>query len=115
MNATSRTARFEKLVVYPENMLKNMNKFKGLVMSQRVLLALTQAGVSREDAYRLVQRNAMKVWEKGADFKEELLADAEVTAALSPAEIEEKFDLGYHTKHVDTIFARVFGAEGGRR
>ncbi|MFB9224317.1 adenylosuccinate lyase [Paracoccus cavernae] len=99
----------EKLVIYPDNMLKNMNKFKGLVMSQRVLLALTQAGVSREDAYRLVQRNAMKVWEKGADFKTELLGDAEVTAALSPAEIEEKFDLGYHTKHVDTIFRRVFG------
>ena len=100
----------EKLVIYPENCLKNMNKFKGLVMSQRVLLALTQAGVSREDSYRLVQRNAMKVWETGADFKTELLADAEVTAALSPAEIEEKFDLGYHTKHVDTIFARVFGS-----
>lgn len=99
----------EKLVVYPENMLANMNKFRGLVMSQRVLLALTQAGVTREDAYRLVQRNAMKVWEAGKDFKTELLADAEVTAALSPAEIEEKFDLGYHTKHVDTIFARVFG------
>ena len=99
------TARF----IGHENMLKNMNKFKGLVMSQRVLLALTQAGVSREDSYRLVQRNAMKVWEKGADFKTELLGDAEVTAALSPAEIEEKFDLGYHTKHVDTIFARVFG------
>jgi len=99
----------DKLVVYPENMLANMNKFRGLVMSQRVLLALTQAGVSREDAYRLVQRNAMKVWEEGKDFKTELLADAEVTAALSPAEIEEKFDLGYHTKHVDTIFARVFG------
>ena len=101
----------DKLVIYPENMLKNLNKFKGLVMSQRVLLALTQAGVSREDAYRLVQRNAMKVWEKGADFREELLADPEVTAALSPAEIEEKFDLGYHTKHVDTIFRRVFGEE----
>ncbi len=99
----------EKLVIYPENMRKNMDKFKGLVMSQRVLLALTQAGVSREDSYRLVQRNAMKVWERGADFKTELLADAEVTAALSPAEIEEKFDTGYHTKHVDTIFARVFG------
>ncbi len=99
----------EKLVIYPENMLNNMNKFKGLVMSQRVLLALTQAGVSREDSYRLVQRNAMRVWEKGADFKTELLADEEVTAVLSPAEIEEKFDLGYHTKHVDTIFARVFG------
>ncbi|OJH44476.1 adenylosuccinate lyase [Paracoccus sp. SM22M-07] len=98
----------DKLVIYPENMLRNMNQFKGLVMSQRVLLALTQAGVSREDSYRLVQRNAMKVWEKGADFKTELLGDAEVTAALSPAQIEEKFDLGYHTKHVDTIFKRVF-------
>ena len=97
-------------MIYPENMLRNMNKFKGLVMSQRVLLALTQAGVSREDAYRLVQRNAMKVWEQGADFKTELLADPEVTAALSPAEIAEKFDLDYHTKHVDTIFARVFGS-----
>jgi adenylosuccinate lyase len=98
----------DKLVIYPDNMLANMNKFKGLVMSQRVLLALTQAGVSREDSYRLVQRNAMKVWEKGADFETELLADAEVTAALSPAEIKEKFDIGYHTKHVDTIFRRVF-------
>ena len=100
----------EKLVIYPENMLANMNKFKGLIMSQRVLLALTQAGVSREDSYRLVQRNAMKVWEKGADFKTELLADADVRAALSQEQIDEKFDLGYHTKHVDTIFARVFGA-----
>ncbi|MEO6298064.1 MAG: adenylosuccinate lyase [Paracoccaceae bacterium] len=100
----------EKLVIYPANMLANMNKFRGLVMSQRVLLALTQAGVNREDAYKLVQRNAMKVWEQGADFKTELLADPEVTAALTPAEIEEKFDLGYHTKHVDTIFARVFGS-----
>ena len=99
----------DKLVIYPENMLKNMNKFKGLVMSQRVLLALTQAGVSREDSYRLVQRNAMKVWEKGADFLEELLGDEEVRAALSEEEIREKFDLGYHTKHVDTIFRRVFG------
>ena len=99
----------DNLVVYPDNMIRNMNKFRGLVMSQRVLLALTQAGVSREDAYRLVQRNAMKVWEEGKDFKTELLADPEVTAALSPAEIEEKFDLAYHTKHVDTIFTRVFG------
>jgi adenylosuccinate lyase len=99
----------EKLVIYPDAMIANMEKFRGLVHSQRVLLALTQAGVSREDAYRLVQRNAMKVWEEGKDFKEELLADPEVTAALSPAQIEEKFDLGYHTKHVETIFARVFG------
>ncbi len=99
----------EKLVIYPDNMLANMNKFRGLVMSQRVLLALTQAGVNREEAYAIVQRNAMKVWENGADFQTELLGDPEVTAALSPGEIAEKFDLGYHTKHVDTIFARVFG------
>lgn len=99
----------EKLVIYPDNMLNNMNKFRGLVHSQRVLLALTQAGVSREDAYRLVQRNAMKVWEQGADFLEELLGDEEVRAALPEEVIREKFDLGYHTKHVDTIFARVFG------
>jgi adenylosuccinate lyase len=99
----------DKLVIYPDNMLANMNKFRGLVMSQRVLLALTQAGVSREDSYKLVQRNAMKVWEEGKDFKTELLGDAEVLKSLSAEEIEEKFDLGYHTKHVDTIFARVFG------
>jgi len=97
-------------VVYPDNMMKNLDKFRGLVHSQRVLLALTQAGVSREDAYRLVQRNAMKVWEQGKDFLEELLADSEVRAALTEVEIREKFDLGYHTKHVDTIFRRVFGA-----
>lgn len=99
----------DKLLVYPDNMMKNLNKFRGLVHSQRVLLALTQAGVSREDSYRLVQRNAMKVWEEGKDFLEELLADQEVRAALSEADIREKFDLGYHTKHVDTIFKRVFG------
>ena len=103
------TGVIDKLVIYPDNMMANLNKFRGLVHSQRVLLALTQKGVSREDSYRLVQRNAMKVWEEGKDFMEELKADAEVTAALSNAEIEEKFDLGYHTKHVDTIFARVFG------
>ena len=103
------TGVIEKLVVYPETMLANMNKFRGLIHSQRVLLALTQKGVSREDAYRLVQRNAMKVWEEGRDFREELLADADVRAAMSETEIDEKFDLGYHTKHVDTIFQRVFG------
>ncbi|QYM73572.1 adenylosuccinate lyase [Pseudochrobactrum sp. Wa41.01b-1] len=102
------TGVIEKLLVYPENMMNNLNKFRGLVHSQRVLLALTQAGVSREDSYRLVQRNAMKVWEQGKDFLEELLADAEVRAALSEEQIREKFDLGYHTKHVDTIFNRVF-------
>ena len=101
----------DKLVVYPARMEKNLNKMGGLVHSQRVLLALTQAGVSREDAYRLVQRNAMKVWEAdGALSLLDLLkGDAEVTAALSPEEIEEKFNLDYHFKHVDTIFARVFG------
>ena len=103
------TGVIDKLVVYPRHMLDNMNKFRGLVHSQRVLLALTQKGVSREEAYRLVQRNAMKVWEEGKDFMTELKGDPEVTAVLSEPEIEEKFDLGYHTKHVDTIFARVFG------
>ncbi|GAB4293728.1 MAG: adenylosuccinate lyase [Roseovarius sp.] len=103
------TQVIDRLVIYPERMLENLHRFRGLVMSQRVLLALTQAGVSREDAYRLVQRNAMKVWEEGRDFKTELLADPDVTAVLSPEEIEEKFDLGYHTRHVDTIFRRVFG------
>jgi adenylosuccinate lyase len=103
------TTVIDKLLVYPDNMMKNMNKFRGLIHSQRVLLALTQAGVSREDAYRLVQRNAMKVWEEGKDFLEELLADTEVRAALSEDDIREKFDLAYHTKHVDTIFSRVFG------
>jgi len=103
------TSVIDKLLVYPENMMANMNKFPGLVMSQRVLLALTQAGTSREDAYRLVQRNALKVWETGCDFKEELLADEEVVAALGVDQIEANFDLGYHTKHVDTIFRRVFG------
>ncbi len=104
------TGLVDKLVIYPDNMLANMNKFQGLVMSQRVLLALTQAGTSREDAYNLVQRNAMKVWEQGKDFMTELLADTDVTAVLSADEIRDKFDIGYHTKHVDTIFARVFGA-----
>ena len=103
------TSVIDKLLVYPDNMMANMNKFPGLVMSQRVLLALTQAGTSREDAYRLVQRNALKVWETGCDFKEELLADEEVVAALGVEQIEANFDLGYHTKHVDTIFKRVFG------
>jgi adenylosuccinate lyase len=103
------TGVIDKLLVYPVNMEANLNKFRGLVHSQRVLLALTQKGVSREDSYRLVQKNAMKVWDHGANFMAELKADPEVSAALSVAEIEEKFDLGYHTKHVDTIFARVFG------
>jgi adenylosuccinate lyase len=104
------TGVIDKMLIYPENMLANMNKFSGLVMSQRVLLALTQAGVSREDSYKMVQRNAMKVWEHGKDFKTELLADKDVLKALTAEEIEDKFDMGYHTKHVDTIFRRVFGS-----
>ncbi len=100
----------DRLVVHPENMKRNLDGLRGLVHSQRVLLALTQKGVSREDAYRLVQRNAMKVWEDDRDFLAELLADADVTAALSESEIREKFDLDHHTRHVDTIFGRVFGA-----
>jgi adenylosuccinate lyase len=105
------TGVIEKLLVYPARMQKNLDRMGGLVHSQRVLLALTQAGVSREDAYRLVQRNAMKVWDAdGALSLMELLkGDAEVTVALSAAEIEDKFDLAYHFKHVDTIFDRVFG------
>jgi adenylosuccinate lyase len=100
------------LVIYPERMRANLDKLGGLIHSQRVLLALTATGVPREDAYRLVQRNAMKVWETGGDFLEALLADKEVTKALSPKELRAQFDLGYHLKHVDTIFARVFGAYG---
>jgi adenylosuccinate lyase len=99
----------EKLVVYPDNLAANLDRLRGLVHSQRILLALTQAGASREAAYAMVQRNAMKVWEQGADFRTELLADAEVVAALGPGGIEAMFDLGHHLKHVDTIFARVFG------
>jgi adenylosuccinate lyase len=100
----------EKLVVYPETMKRNLDKLGGLHNSQRVLLALTQAGASREEAYALVQRNAMKTWETGADFLAELKADRDVVAKVAPAELEAMFDLGYHLKHVDTIFSRVFGA-----
>jgi len=104
------TGIVENLVVYPENMQRNLDKLGGLHNSQRVLLALTQAGASREDAYSLVQRNAMKTWNEGKDFLTELKADPEVTALLKPAELDEMFDLGYHFKNVDTIFDRVFGA-----
>ena len=97
------------LVVYPERMRANLDRLRGLIHSQRVLLALIEAGVSREDAYRLVQRNAMKVWERDADFLESLLADREVTRALPEKTLRARFDLDYHLKHVDTIFDRVFG------
>ncbi|MFN4097306.1 MAG: adenylosuccinate lyase [Sphingomonas sp.] len=104
------TGVIDKLLVYPARMQKNLDRMGGLIHSQRVLLALTQAGVSREDSYRLVQRNAMQVWESDGELSllELLKADEEVTAALSPQEIEDKFDLDYHFKAVDTIFARVF-------
>ena len=103
------TGVIDKLLVYPEQMRKNLDKLGGLVHSQRVLLALTQKGASREDAYTLVQRNAMPVWRGEGNFLDLLKADADVKKYLSDAEIEERFDLGYHTRHVDTIFARVFG------
>ena len=105
------TGVIDKLLIYPERMQKNLDKMGGLVHSQRVLLALTQAGLERDSAYRLVQRNAMQVWDSdGALSLLELLkADAEVTAVLSARELEEKFNLDYHFKAVDTIFARVFG------
>ncbi|MEL3891795.1 adenylosuccinate lyase [Ferrovibrio sp. MS7] len=99
----------EKLVVYPENMMKNLDRFGGLVHSQRILLALTQAGLSREDSYRLVQKHAMTIWRQGGDFLKLLQSEPEVTAKLKPKQLAELFDLGYHLKHVDTIFRRVFG------
>ena len=99
----------EKLVVYPEAVERNLNQLGGLVFSQRVLLGLTQAGMSREDSYKAVQRNAMRVWQEGANFLDLLKADTEVSALIPAKALEELFDLGYHTKHVDTIFKRVFG------
>src|SRR5271154_2058026 len=99
----------DKLVVYPANMQKNLDRLGGLVHSQRLLIALTQKGASREDAYKLVQRNAMPVWRGEGDFQTLLKKDADVRKYLTDAEIEEQFDLGYHLKHVDTIFKRVFG------
>ena len=97
------------MLVFPENMQKNLDQLGGLTFSQRVLLALTQAGVSREDAYRLVQRNALKVWDDGGQFLDYLKADEEVMGALSADEVEAMFDMNYHTKNVDVIFQRVFG------
>ena len=105
------TGVIDKLLIYPERMQKNLDRMGGLVHSQRVLLALTQAGISREDSYRLVQRNAMKVWESDGQLSllELLSADPEVAAKVPPAELAEKFNLDYHFKAIDTIFARVFG------
>ena len=100
----------DKLLVYPENMQKNLDRLGGLIHSQRVLLALTQKGMSREESYAAVQRNAMPVWRGEGNFLALLKADKDVSALLSPSELESLFDLGYHTRHVDTIFRRVFGS-----
>jgi adenylosuccinate lyase len=105
------TGIIKDLVVYPERMRQNLDRLGGLIYSQRVMLALTEAGVPREDAYRIVQRNAKRVWDDGADFLEALLADKDVTKVLSSETIRAQFDLAYHLKHVDTIFARVFGTK----
>jgi len=99
----------DKLIVYPERMKENMDRTRGLVHSQRVLLALTQAGSAREDAYRLVQRNAMRAWNGEGALLDLLKADKDVVAKVPVAELEKLFDLEYHLKHVDTIFTRVFG------
>ena len=103
------TQVIEKLVVYPANMKKNLDRLGGLIHSQRVLLALTQKGVSREEAYALVQRNAMPVWRGEGDFLTLLKNDKEVRKLLDAPELEELFDLGYHLKNIDFIFKRVFG------
>jgi len=100
----------EKLLVYPERAEANLNKLGGLIFSQRVLLALTQKGMSREASYEAVQRNAMKVWIEGANFLHLLKADADISKHLTTEELCALFDMAYHTKHVDTIFDRVFGA-----
>jgi adenylosuccinate lyase len=102
----------DRLLIYPKNMARNLDRLGGLVHSQRVLIALTKAGVAREDAYRLVQQNAMKVWRGEGDFLSFLKADKTVREHLSDAEIEANFDLAHHIKHVDTIFERVFGEKG---
>ena len=105
------TGLIDKLVVYPENMAKNLNRLGGLVHSQRILIALTQKGLSREDAYRTVQQHAMKAWRGEGDFQAMLAADPTVRKHLTEAELKANFDLGYHFKHVDTIFNRVFAAD----
>jgi adenylosuccinate lyase len=114
--ALSRLSEIVKgLVVYPERMRANLDRLGGLVHSQRVLLALTQGGMAREQAYAIVQRNAMKVWDKGGDFLEALRKDKDVTAVLTEKQLRAAFDLDYHLKHVDTIFARVFGRSAGKK
>ncbi len=102
----------DTLVVYPENMMKNLRLTGRLFFSQQVMLHLTQKGLAREEAYRMVQRNAMKAWEEGRDLEEILSEDSEVMSLISRSELEKIFDLGYHLKHVDTIFEQVFGKQG---
>ena len=102
------TGVIDKLLVYPENMKRNLDRLGGLIHSQRILLALTQKGMSREASYSAVQRNAMPVWRGEGNFLDLLMKDKDVSALLKPAELKALFDLGYHTKHVDTIFKRVF-------
>ena len=105
------TSVIDALVIYPENADKNLNMMGGLIFSQRVMLALIQAGANREDAYVIVQRNAMKVWNEGGQLKDHLLHDQDVTGRLAVEQLEPLFDIGYHTKHVDTIFKRVFDGD----
>jgi len=99
----------KNLGVHPERMLENLNKLKGLIFSQRVLIRLTDLGLKRDTAYEMVQRNALKVWDTGKDFKTLLLEDEELMEHVSAQEVEDVFDLDYHLKHVDEIFRRVFG------
>ena len=103
------TGIIKNLRVHPERMLENLNKLKGLIFSQRVLIRLTDLGLKRDTAYEMVQRNALKVWDTGKDFKTLLLEDQELMEHVSAQEVEDVFDLDYHLKHVDDIFKRVFG------
>jgi adenylosuccinate lyase len=98
----------DKLIVYPENMKRNMDKSGGLIFSEAILLALVNKGLTREEGYALVQQNAMKSWEKGSDFYQSISMDAEIGKHLKQAEIDDAFDLDHHLRHVDTIFKRVF-------
>jgi adenylosuccinate lyase len=104
------TSLIDNLVVYPERMLENLNATRGLVFSGQLLLALTQSGVSREEAYEWVQRNAMKTWDEGGDFRERVLADADISARLSHEQIEQVFAPAHYLRNVDKIFARVFNS-----
>src|SRR5690606_5012675 len=103
------TSLLDTLVVYPENMLKNLNLMRGLVFSGQLMLALTQKGVSREDAYVMTQRNAMKVWDEGGEYRDLVMADTDITEQLSEDEIARVFDLKHYLRNVDKVFDRVFG------